>query len=324
MIRKSIVSLLLVFIMVISFILPVGAQDLKNVDNEYQEISNTISKILEFIKNEPDLYGLNNVNFSSLYLGDKIPVYNVEQEKMTVNYYPIFQDNIVVALAVTNVDENGEKIVQISKYFTKEINTLLKSNDSIALINNGVKLFAITDNRVLMLEDNSDLVTSQMRKSAANITDVKDFALLDKTFLSPVSKLNISNIDNIQPMATYPKQFYLSIPFKLQGDYPICWAACVASIGQYKTGINKTAKDVAYETVGGYIGVPIATVGSALGNIYGLNTTVLNSNIPFYIIYQTLIQFSVVLKALSLHMVWLLEVTIITSLHLEIWAYFHT
>lgn len=109
--------------------------------------------------------------------------------------------------------------------------------------------------------------------------------------IEPMEELNIdqdststvsSSFLDSRLLASSTEDFeFLSVPIKLQGDYEICWACSVASIGQYVTGKDYTGKKVCKLVNHAYEAGTQAEAKAALEDIYDLEIGA-SSNAPKY------------------------------------------
>lgn len=132
---KKIIGLTLSSVLVLSLFSSLAFAQSFAVDLGFEQIYEIGTRLLSDIEHEKAMYGLGDVDFSNLYIGEHIPAYITEKTHLTpsaIRYYPILENGqwvITLAAAKTNGVWNG----QISNSFVNEL-PLLTSNDSLALV----------------------------------------------------------------------------------------------------------------------------------------------------------------------------------------------
>ncbi|MBQ6949206.1 MAG: C39 family peptidase, partial [Firmicutes bacterium] len=83
-----------------------------------------------------------------------------------------------------------------------------------------------------------------------------------------------ANYLSVPTMRPRYRENSLNVNYVTQGNFNLCWAASVACIGEYITGIYKTAYQVANQMgIGFYDGATATQMKNAYSTIYGLNAT---------------------------------------------------
>lgn len=225
------------------------------------DVVNTIQEMLGSIRMEADSYGLQKIDFLKLKIGTEIPAYNSYSERIiNIRYFPIFEGSRIVAIATIHADNFENPQITIGVDFGPKLQLLIENNNNYALLFEGDSLYAITPNKKALLHVFPGLVDKHLTSP------------IESSIVYSKSEPLISLVVNSTSILSTSK--YLSVPIKLQGDYPICWAASIASIGQYKTGINKTAKEVCDDAGTGYIGLSMIYCRDVLIDQYSLNNVI--------------------------------------------------
>lgn len=155
------------------------------------------------------------------------------------------------------------------------------------------KLIALSPNNTYILSEKMDTSTTQKKqsnflgksylaqvkeisnnmdeKSIVNINKLKDASLNDNLILSYTPGFSTST--NTSKVCALYNQ-------KKQGNKPICWAATVATIVNYRKGSNHSAKDVCNKIGVPYEGQTISISNKALA-AYGVNYSQLNSQLSW-------------------------------------------
>lgn len=239
-------SLMLVCCMFMALLVPVGAVGA----TKHSELTLEIEKFIFDTVYTQEVYDLHN--HSSISLGNRIFTYVVKSSGedgfsiADVQYYPIMDNNTVVGIVgATEVD--GVNIFSYSEGYSEQLNSVLQENESIALLGNGAKLSVI---------------------SAADAQKYPGIY-----FSNPSAKTAL--ISRHQASYALPSSYSCIVPQKLQeSNEMLCWAACTASFGQYYTGINMTAHEVADD-----LGIDASAGGTPMDVIEGLESIYsLNSN----------------------------------------------
>lgn len=193
-----------------------------------------IQDVIENISSEKEYYGFENVDLSSLWVGDIIPTYLVENNTLIpstgMDYYPILDDAgtlISLAIVTSGSDKNFANIsLELVSLINQQIEN--NSNERIALIFdregayywNGTNLFLLTSyesNYKIMERSYVTNVPSEIFKSISTSKILKN------------RHMNLS--ERIHPLGFEDDSAYTDAPVKRQpsgSDW--CWAGCMASI----------------------------------------------------------------------------------------------
>ncbi|QHI71740.1 papain-like cysteine protease family protein [Aminipila terrae] len=304
MVRESIKRILGLFL---SCVLICGSIDFafagdKVETEESQQIKSIVTNLLENIYSERDMYGLEDISFDNLYLGEKISAYqeqNNELKEISVAYYPILENDKVVAIASVIYDEAGTPMVQIGRRFASELQAFTeKRADSnlVALVfdETGQVLYAsdieknydCIDTFIKDTGDDITTYTNELQAEPVSLFESINSKDIEFTQIKSEIKLDLKQKEECQDIYNYNSDSnntllsrankdskYLNVPIVLQGDYFLCWAASAASVGNYMTGKSYTAKNIAKKMDIGYNdGGGIKDAKRALKNVYSITT----------------------------------------------------
>jgi hypothetical protein len=208
------------------------------IDTSTREI---IIHTLGVIARDKEELGFGHIDFTALSIGHPIQAYELRDRKtvqLDFCLYPLCVDDALVALAWTPFDS---AFSTINTAFVEGIVASVSIYDDFALIFDrtdcyiyastglialGRESCLVIESRDIASESNANLSRSQYRRS--NASEALGFTETD-----------------ILPMTR--NTAILSVTHKTQNPYSyICWAACIAMIGNYITSQNKGAADVAF------------------------------------------------------------------------------
>ncbi len=235
---KRVLPLILVISLLFTFT-PTHASNISS------EIVNQISRSLSFIEPEKELYGLKNVNFEKIQIGRPINAYEVingSPNLMTFNFYPLFENENLVALALVNRQENGKTSVQISVELVEQLKKYSNISDSIAMIYDAYGCYIFVNNHFTQIAKSDKTVS--YRDSVKQFENSSYFKnSITRSKVVPTTAITRINFYS----SSYPV-ILMDVPMYQQNTTTtsnLCWAYSVASIGNYKTLQNKDAVDIA-------------------------------------------------------------------------------
>lgn len=268
--KKKWMSLVLTFALIFGIFPTIGiAAEINEVTPSASERVAIIAT-LQYVEEDKNAFNLDEVEFSDLYIGDKIYTYEYTENGLDELYYafPIFYDGRIIALA-TKVSESN---FQISVNLASELNEI--RNLSIALIYDSNAVYVFDGDTFSLL--NTIPVTISYRQNFQDgypDMSVENIKLCD---LKKNTELNYTS------SASTRVQTYFSCPVKYvpQGTgTDICWAATIACIVNYVQNKSLTAKDVAIaarDPINYNQGMLPNDCAKVLQNIYNLNYTYIN------------------------------------------------
>lgn len=205
-------------------------------------------------------FGLDQVDFSSIYAGEKALAYEYSGDgfEELYSFYPLFVDDDLVALAIS---PDGEHY-QIDTDLVAIIKTIAVSE--IALVYDCENCYLYTDGSFFVLREFEEDIVGRGKLNV----DIESESIYT-TDLAPARSLGY--MAPIQSRASY----YASCSVTHVTQNPpssICWAASVACIVNYCVGVNLTAVDVAKQYYGEDYNNSATTtqVVSLLSYTYGL------------------------------------------------------
>ncbi len=256
-----------------------------------QDINMKVGDLVTLASENPLYFGLEDVDFSNVYIGNEIIPSILKDGKITYcnyKYYPIYSNNEVVAIATAVFDKNSIVSVQLGKDFAEELQSTVNQDNSLALVYSENQLYASNREEATLL---SNFITEEYQENSdiqsfsSQISEIEqlDLSKLKMTKIYPTSKIVIpTDTANYRSSVRASSSNQLSVPIKLQGGQNICWAACVASIGQYKTGGNLSAMDICFNmNVPPREGATSYTVKKALLENYNISSTVYETSPTF-------------------------------------------
>lgn len=206
-------------------------------------VSSEINAVYEDIASELSLYesnkaaiGMENVDFSNLYISEKINVYEYSQTGFTQlsEAYVISENENIVSLAYRADQEH----YQIMTFLAEKIAET--GERSFAIVYDQIGCYLYTGERFVLLCTSGE--TIETRKSiSADVAD--DTSVLSISSVESYRKLPYSGI---MPLDYEPTTYLCSINYVTQEPYySICWAACTAMIVNRLKKTSYTAVDVA-------------------------------------------------------------------------------
>lgn len=262
--------------LVLTFALLLGIFPTTGIAAETNEFTPSVSEIaaitatLQYVEEDKNAFNLDEVDFSNLFIGNKIYAYEYTENILDELYYafPIFYNGRIIALA-TKVSEDN---FQIAVNLVSELNKIRSSN--IALVYDSDAVYVFNGDSFSLL--NTSPVTISYRQSFQN--GYPDMSMENIKLCDLKTSVEL----NYAPSASPRAQTYFSCPVKYvpQGTgTEMCWAATIACIVNYVKSRSLTAKDVAvaeYGSVNYNQGMSTANCATVLQDTYNLNYTYIN------------------------------------------------
>lgn len=196
---------------------------------------------------------------AEIWIGAEVPCYictnNDEKYIRAIDaIYPILSENTVIGLLNVHCLPTGNYTFAYSEGLSNVINS---RNEKIAILSDG-------RTQTILFESSYYEQESQL-------------CIEGIEFIYPYLKNEQLSINKTKEVNTLPNTYSLNVPAKQQLYSSTCWAACIASVAQYYTGI-------AYTTIG-----IINATGNSSGATMSMVYSTLNSmNIPVSGIYTSL------------------------------------
>lgn len=228
---------------------------------------------------------LGDLDFSHLYLSEKIPTYELINNRLVpldIDYYPILEDGRVTALLLT-YEVDGEILTQLTSALVDVLNEYLTINTKIALIFDAVSLYA-TDGRTL-----TKLLDSAQESPLWDRIDFYGAASFSDSQIGFLSRVVCRSVSEAAKLECDIVPLDVPVSHRLDVDYVanisekdlkedeegICWACCVASIGNFLNYTPKylTGQSVSEWRYGGNKGGYLNDVIECLEGIYEVSYT---------------------------------------------------
>ncbi|MCM1158586.1 MAG: cellulose binding domain-containing protein [Bacteroidales bacterium] len=136
--------------------------------------------------------------------------------------------------------------------------------------------FAYVNNNLCLIENNKvvKVLESAIEENLDDEVEEKEVNLGENSLINTLDRSEIIIYEKkagARAITTSGKT--LAVPIVVQGGDPICWAACMASICNYKMGMRYTANDVIKKTKHGNKGATTEKIVSYFKNVYKLQCT---------------------------------------------------
>lgn len=210
-----------------------------NGGNEYRELANYLEDLIC-----DSNFMCSYSSRKALEIGNEIKVYEVERDNTLIeaeySLFPIFVNGTIKYTIC-----KGEGVVQISSEFANDINK--HKNEHISIVNDkqAVYIFKQETKGIIKILNISEPVDTRGILDVANIPNNVNANMVEPIYDATYKLTHVAiKSDSIIPTIT------LAAPVVLQKYSNICWAASVASVGNYLTKKSYSAVDVAK----GYLG----------------------------------------------------------------------
>lgn len=249
---KRIVAVLLAGTLGLCNTTSVFAVDTTTVDvNTVCMSQNALFDALDYVEAQKDFLGLEHVDFSGLFIGTPISVYEYLETGIEEcgSVYPLLYNGEVVALAQYSRNTGLQISVDV---LANKLNDYL--DDSISLIYDANGAFVYNGEMLSQYAEFTDQAGTradivgdlQLYSSLSNATNT-----MDSVFHMESDTVSLTEVGEAVPLGYTPSAartpYYLcDVDLVLQGtDGNICWAACIACIVNYKNGRSYTAAQMA-------------------------------------------------------------------------------
>lgn len=282
---KRVTSMLLCLLMLFSisaFALPNPSSSSETVESdsalEYAQIH--LSNTLPFLK-EDELSFL--PEDASVSLGSKIAMYDSTLTPLPYSAYPVFYENDVIAIATVTEDEFGEKNFQVGMQFANELSDFIQEEE-----NNQIAVIVEEDSICLINSQNESVMISNSETSNVPSSSAlpNGSANLSTSVISPSVSVSAALVTRSgTDSGTVPVKY---VP---QGNHPLCWASCMASIVNYYKGTNYGATQIAntvahYNGQGEYTGATIEECAYWYNSTYNIISHQSNSKLSYDTVYS--------------------------------------
>lgn len=235
---------------------------------EQKVIFDEIEGLIAFMMSNSEVTG---ITFDGrLALGTRLSAYRFEYRLETIadiHWYPVLENGAIVALISLHGDSQMPTIT-LRDDFASRLNSVLETYYSpFALLFAGENLYVVTPSERVFLRDYPGNSVSNSPCNARLVNEVVEMQFSEVTILRELSP-TLRSVQSRQHRN-------LNVAFVPQGNFNLCWAASVASVGRFHTGTVRTAQQVANA-----VGIPFnagATASqtrNALQSVFSVNRTV--------------------------------------------------
>lgn len=159
---------------------------------------------------------------TNTYIGSQIPVYEAVEntfEELSYSYFPIIDNDEVVALAIVDIWNAEEMYITLSFDLASEIQSVYENNDELALVytQEGVYIFTGNAFDCIYVNPTADLT----REKLVDVLSI-NHNTLESVETSAISALNKLDYVGEKNRGTVAKYCMVDI-IKQTGDYT-CWA----------------------------------------------------------------------------------------------------
>lgn len=205
-----------------------------DIDDKIISLASTLNGL------EANKFGteLEDVDFSSLSICQPICFYEAVDGSLRElePRYPILDQNADVRMFAYDI---GAESLVVTTALARQINAALKNDNEVAVVYDSDGCYLLRSSGELINVGTSSYVVSTR-------DSIRDFSTID------VDGVTFSTIDEIRSIDALASSLSRSARSILQVGYVtqnppsnICWAACVASIANYRNGGSRTAMSVA-------------------------------------------------------------------------------
>lgn len=276
--KKTLCVMLAVLLLISSFPIYASENSLPN------SLEDALSTIMMGMKSHPEDYGLEDVDFTKISVGNAIHGYlyndNGSLSPVEDEYYPIFYNNEVIVLALGHYDDGELVGMQASVVGVDVLNTFLNSNDEAAIISfNDVPYFVSPDGDIAAFYASEKEPLIQMPDDA-NIA-----------YTSIQASQTVALVLPSYPAPAYDQPVKVSFPTYKQALSNSCWAAVTRGFLYKYTGKVYTEAQI-YNAAGlPYVSSQGGNLGSAADAVhelgynvtFSMKTPFSFSNIQYYI-----------------------------------------
>ncbi|WP_175562071.1 papain-like cysteine protease family protein [Anaerocolumna xylanovorans] len=268
-------------VLTINLIIPVSASETLSDNAIPNEIITEINKSLNYISTQKDIFGLTDVDFGTLSVGNQIKAYEYRDKQLKeaeFSLFPIINNERLVAFAVKN---NEKTSIEITTTFVKDIASSFNPSTPIAFI---------YDKDTCYIYSSSGLTEMHRSSQSNNGRDVLDYNTVDKSLFDSITLNNLSSNEflnyessvNLMAENTYSVNIAATTYYSCNVSYVsqapdsyYCWASSVACIGNYLKGKSYTGEYVAQQVFGSNYNqqVPQEKALKALKDIYDVSYT---------------------------------------------------
>lgn len=272
---RKLISVLLVCVLIFSLTSSAFASNSTYLSVN-PDIQNQMLRILASTEAEKENYGLADLDYSAVHLGNEIPTYKVSDGTLIqadIRLIPITDGTNLISFFYIANDDNGNAIVQLSnelvapllKYVNGESFAIVYDDDgAYVCVNNSLYLLGLKEQSIFTTEDilrhnalcsnqypeGATMEEDQSTRNLVSLLDSDCFTgLVSNVYATTVqtTSLDVSSfIESLQsPAFTTATSKYLSVEKISQpSNTSICWAIAITSIANYVWNGNWTYTDI--------------------------------------------------------------------------------
>jgi len=183
-----------------------------------------------------DEYGMGNVDFTTLKIGEAINVYDYINDTFVFSRiaYPLFSGNELVAI-LYNI---GDSVYQVMNGMDELIKDIDCSEIAIVYDSDGCHVFDGEEFHQIYVANNPGTIKDCLATDAGTVL-LDEIQVSDFTVSYDLGYTNVVTPRN-------GDSYILGVSYVTQNPYDnLCWAASIAAITNYKTGSSLTAVGVA-------------------------------------------------------------------------------
>lgn len=239
---KRFIAIIIVCCTLCMLVVPNNISALNVLDNSHN-INVTVSErsaiidLLGGVEIQKEAWGLSNINFSDIYIGNKVYMYELTNEGVNVitYMYPLIYDGEII-MAATAL---GNDKFQISLDFARMIAGSNVQNAAFVFDASGCYIYDGNKfNRTLVTDDIQDEVNNRITLDSFIEKSVshKNTAIVSTSYIVD-DMFSITNVDSCELLGygtdaealsrSYSGYYGVSIDYEGQANYQICWAAAV-------------------------------------------------------------------------------------------------
>lgn len=243
--QKSI-ALFLTFVVSLWMAIPVSATNAAETTSTSHLSQPALFDVLRYVETQKAQFGLENVDFSTLSIGNPIQTYeytcNGLQQLQPI--YPILDGNRIVMIAQNTADGS----CQISTGLANKLNDSCPNSIAIIYDCDGAYLF---DGTVFtQIYENTEPIQSRAALSDLTFSDnTGSFSLNSEATIFNSNTIILTDLNNASPL-NYTSSVNRSIIYSCDVDFVpqiksnVCWAACMACISNYVRNTSYTAANI--------------------------------------------------------------------------------
>lgn len=214
--------------------------------------------IIEAVKQYSSNFRIERNQLDNIRLGKPFIIYkaneNVQDE---MYYYPVLdaQDNIVLLICIIGTTDGWR--ISATEELVQQLNNIEHFDSNYILYVTDDGIYAENKGNKIVLESSGECDNNSFDKYSY---DLKKQIIVDSVDYFVKADINMVFNNNVEK-AGYTPSFSMNsseskqcklFNEKGQGNYGLCWAATVATISNYRSGTNVTAKNVADQMGIGY------------------------------------------------------------------------